>query len=959
MFKPQTNPRVMALPIGCDFSTAFVMGLRARMASAAPQDWAHITIFVNTRRSARRLLELLSVGAVILPEIRVIGDLASDHSANIPKAASPLDRQLLLADLIGAFLENQQDLAPKSAMFDLAKSLASLLDELDGEGVSIDALNSIDVDRLSGHWQRSLTFLNILKDYVSALTGKMSGSEARQRAMIAALAAEWAENPPKNPVIIAGSTGSRGATAMFIKAVASLPQGAVVLPGFDFLTPRNIWPLMAEEHPQFGFAALGEIIGFDPVDMPKWHDATPINIARNALLSLSLRPAPVTAEWLSEGPKLLPELAKACENLTMLEAQNPRLEATAIAIKLRQALQQGQKSALITPDRTLARRVSAMLKRWDIVADDSAGQPARLSPPGMLLRMVAGLLGTELTPLKLLELLKHPLCSIGERNQHLKFARRLEIAKLRGGPAFVDLDSYDKWAEENAASEWLSGLKSVLLPLNSVSENNVSEWAIQHQKITESLAKPDIWDQEAGRITLQILQKLQETNHETPYGTAEYRILFNTVLQQAEIRSDPVLAHPDLAIWGTLEARVQSADLIILAGLNDGVWPQISRNDTWLNRDMRGQIGLQLPERRIGLSAHDFQQSLGAAEVVLSRSIRDGDAPTVPSRWLMRLQNLTAGLGETGVLALQEMRIRGEELLDWAMRIDMPVKTVTPALRPAPAPPISARPKGLYVTRIETLIRDPYAIYAQYTLNLRKFQPLTQLPDARAKGIVLHDILEQFVRETQHGMPDDAVDLFDQILADTLQKTPWPATRRLWRASFLKTRDWFLQSEFERRENGRPQHFEAKGTRQLPGDFSLSAKADRIDIDASGSLLIYDYKSGAKPSEKQIRQFSVQLPLEGLIAESGGFNGISAGKIRRLQLVYLGGEGDTITFDETDDALQNAWENLCSLIARYQSDTIGYAARLRPELSKFDGDYDHLARRGEWQDDDGYTVEIL
>ncbi|MBL4806721.1 MAG: double-strand break repair protein AddB [Rhodobacteraceae bacterium] len=960
MFDPSTTPRVMALPIGCDFSTEFVAGLRQRLQAKTPDAWARVTIFVNTRRSARRIEELLSNGpAAILPNIRVIGDLASDLSVTLPQPPSDLDRHLLLADLVGAFLQNQSDLMPKSAMFDLAKSLITLLDELDGEGSSIAALETINVENLSGHWQRSLAFLNILKDYIANLNGKMSGAEARQRAVIAALAENWRCAPPTDPIIVAGSTGSRGATAMFIKAVADLPQGAVVLPGFDFDMPDDVWPELSQEHPQFGFAKLAETLEVSPTDIPLWHAATPASNARNALISLSLRPAPVTAQWRIEGPHLLPTLPDACKNLTLLEAQSPRLEATAIAIRLRQALSEGLKSALITPDRLLARRVSATLQRWDIEPDDSAGHPAQLTPPGIFMRMVSGLFNADLTPLKLLELLKHPLFASDDRGPHLRLTRRLEVDHLRGGPAFVTLDDFDDWAAKHDATDWLGKLKSALVPSANLPDQTTRQWAETHRQIAETLSGSALWDKEAGKSVLKTLETLSDTHHSTTYSAVEYRNLFGATLA-GEVRSDPVRAHPDIAIWGTLEARVQSADLVILAGLNDGIWPQISRHDTWLNRDMRRQIGLQLPERRIGLSAHDYQQSLGAAQVILSRSIRDGEAPTVPSRWLMRLQNLLAGLGETGETALEDMRARGQQLLTWAAQLDAPQHPVAPAKRPAPAPPLKARPQRLSVTRIEALIRDPYAIYAQYVLKLRPLDPLTRTPDHMAKGNVLHEILERFVDQTRTGIPDNAAELYEQIMLEVLNETtPWPATRRLWRAQFLKTRDWFILSEAERRDIGHPAKQETKGHRALPSGFELTAKADRIDITPSGAVSIYDYKSGSKPSEKQIRQFSIQLPLEGVIAESGGFENLHPAKIQQLQLIYLGGNGDTITFGEGDPAMDNAWENLCGLIARYQVVSTGYPSRLRPELTRFDGDYDHLARRGEWADDDPFTVEEI
>ena len=968
LFPPQSDPRVFALPVGCDFSQTLVDGLRTRMVGQPPEAWARVTLYVNTRRAQRRLEALFSSGpACLLPEIKVISDLGAEPGQ--PAAQSRFMRHLALADLVGAFLESQPDLGSKTAMFGLSESLAALHDEMTGEGVGFDALERINPAGLSGHWQRNLKFLNILNDYEKSLPDQVfSGAEARQRAGVEALASRWQKVPPQGPVIVAGSTGSRATTARLMQAVAALPQGAVVLPGFDFTSPDDLWRDLGEEHPQFGFAALGGRIGFDPANMAQWHEAPPKNTARNALISLALRPAPVTPHWLTDAPKLAKTVPDATARLTLLNAPDARAEATAIAIRLREALALGQMAALVTPDRNLTRRVAAQLGRWGIQPDDSAGHPAKLTPPGVFLRMVAQAMGRPMAPVNLIEILKHPLCMAGDkeaRKTHLNFVRSFESEALRGGPAEVDLAGYTIWTDKaEGASAWLESLETKLVALSAPTPQPVAVWARRHRQVAEALASAEaLWDKSAGQEVLKVFEALAlGENHSTRYTAHQYRALFAGILERLEVRDDPLQAHPDIAIWGTLEARVQSPDLVIVAGMNEGTWPKVSGHDPWFNRDMRRQCGLMLPERQIGLSAHDFQQALGAEEVVISRSLRDGDAPSVASRWLLRLQNLLGGMAG-GEAALEAMQARGQRLLDLASILDSPAGPPVPARRPCPSPPLAARARRLSVTGIETLIRDPYASYARTILKLYPLDPLSPTPDARMRGTVLHAILERFVRATMEGLPERAETLYNQCVEDVLTTTvPWPATRALWRQHYHRARAFFLQSEQARRAVGAPFGTEIKGKRMIKGkafDVTLTATADRIDITAGGGAVIYDYKAGNPQSVKQIKAFNVQLPLEGSIADAQGFEGLNARHTAALELVYLGSKPAIVSFKPEDEVMVDVWQRVVGFINEYQLPEKGYAARLRPELISFEGDYDHLSRRGEWQDDDPYEAEAL
>ncbi|MEX0311583.1 MAG: double-strand break repair protein AddB, partial [Tateyamaria sp.] len=387
MFESSDTPRLFGCAPGVDFPRAVVQGIEQRMAHAAPTDWARITLLVNTTRMARRLRDLFDAGpARLLPRIQMITQLDDlVPGTPLPAPASPLRRRLELATLIQSLLARQPDLAPDAGPFDLADSLAAMMDEMQGEGVTAADIAALDVSDQSGHWLRAQQFIAIAQQYIDD-GGGAPDPEARQRAQVMRLADRWAKTPKLEPVLIVGSTGSRGATLKLMRAIAQLPNGAVILPGYDTEMPAAVWDVMAsdtmaEDHPQFRFLKLCEALSVAPSSVKEWTQLPPASAPRNALVSLALRPAPVTDAWREEGPQLS-NLDAATDAVTLVEADSPRAEAIAIALRLRQAAEDGQSAALITPDRMLTRQVTAALDRWDIVPDDSAGTPLHLSPPG-------------------------------------------------------------------------------------------------------------------------------------------------------------------------------------------------------------------------------------------------------------------------------------------------------------------------------------------------------------------------------------------------------------------------------------------------------------------------------------------------------------------------------------------------------------------------------------------------
>ena len=963
MFERSATPRVFALPPGVDFPAALIRGLTDRLVDAPPEALARVHLIVNTRRMARRLRDIFDAGPPrLLPRISLVTDLGDDwRLGDLPTAVPPLRRRLELAQLIARLLDSQPDLAARDSVHDLADSLSALMDEMQDEDVDGSVLRRLDVSNLSAHWARALSFIGIAEEYIAA--SGQPDPQARQRAVIERLAQDWAATPPDHPVILAGSTGSRGSTLRLMQAVANLPQGAVILPGFDFHQPPQVWRQMTdamrhEDHPQYRFVRVMETLGLAPADIARWTEDRAASSGRNRLISLALRPAPFTDAWLDEGPNL-GDLASACAGLTLVEAETPGDEALAIALRLRRAAEDGQSAALITPDRMLSRRVAAALDRWDIVPDDSAGQPLHLSPPGRLLRLVAQLFTAELTAEALVTLLKHPLTHGGsDRGPHLRYTRELELDLRRNGPPFPDaasLVAVKRLPPE--ASDWTAWIVREICGQHSPGEADLAYWVARLVDTAEAIAaghattgSGGLWEERAGLEARAVIDTLiAEAPHGGRMSPQDFADLLDTLLSGAEVR-DRDAPYPGVMIWGTLEARVQGADLLILGGLNEGTWPEAPSPDPWLNRTMRHRAGLLLPERRIGLSAHDFQQAAAAPEVWLTRSIRSDEAETVQSRWVNRLTNLLGGLPENGGTdALRHMRGRGRVWLGYAEAMHR-VTRVAPAHRPSPRPPSDMRFDRLSVTQVKTLIRDPYAVYARRILRLEPLDPLVREPDALLRGIVLHAVFENFVKATLDGSAHlDPEDFLTRCRETLDREVPWPAARRLWLGRMQRIADPFVQSEIARRRHSVPHAFETRISTAIgTTGVTLTGQADRIDRNTAGDLLIYDYKTGRAPTEKEQKHFDKQLLIEAALAEIGGFTELDPARVSYAAFLSLGSGFKEVPAPLADEPPVRVWAELCDLVASYLAPAQGFTSRRLLQKDSDAGDYDHLARFGEW-----------
>lgn len=979
MFEPQSQPRVYHLPIGVDFAQSIVTGLEERLSGAGPMDWARTTVIVNTARMQKRVLALFDEGpARLLPRVRLLTDIALTAEAKrIPPPVSKIKRRLELAKLIERLLEVSPDLAPRSSVFDLADSLAKLMDEAHSEDVDPARIADLDVSEYSAHWERSKSFLGIVQAYLAQEA--QPDADFRQSQIIDALIHDWSEHSPTEPIILAGSTGSRGTTSKLMKAVARLPQGAVVLPGFDPDLSSDNWAALetesgpVEDHPQYRLKAYCDSLDIEPTQLRPWSHDTPRDPDRHALISLSLRPAPITDQWMIEGPKL-GNLVEATKGISLIEAPSPRMESVAVALRIRQAIEDGQSVALIAPDRAIARKVTAALDQWRIMPDDSAGTLLSLTMTGRFLGQVAELIGAKLTSETLLALLKNPLVmQAADRGNHLRWTRDLELRIRKKGlpfPTGQDLLDWAARSKDHGVDEWAAHIARALDALAAIGQAPLEEVVAAHIRWAVFLIGGDpqagervLWGGNAGQKARQTVALLEA---DAPYGgdflAMDYRALWRQVMGGEEVRGKEQ-TRSDVMIWGTLEARIGGTDLVILAGLNEGVWPSAPAPDPWLNRKMRAELGLLSPDRKIGLSAHDYQIAMGAPEVVVSRSVKSSEAETVPSRWLNRLTNLIGGLAQNeGEAALENMRTRGRVWVDRAITMETPETIVAPANRPAPRPPFAARPRKLSVTRFKTLVRNPYEIYAREILRLRPLDPLRQTPDAPLRGVLMHSVMERFIREDANGGETSREFLMRLAHEEIADNAPWPATQRIWIARFERIVDLFLEQEAERRLRAHPDpaRVELEGELYLSDvDFTLTAKADRIDLTPEGRAVLYDYKTGAPPTVNQQEFFDRQLFLQIMMLEKGAFKGIGKLKVEAAEFLGLGSEAPIVPAPLDAEWAETVEPDFKDLIRAYDDEGLGYVARRSMEKDSHESAYDLLSRYGEWDTSERAVPEDL
>ncbi|MDF2096474.1 double-strand break repair protein AddB [Aquibaculum arenosum] len=995
---PAEQLRISSIPSGVAFVDTLARGLLWRFPE--PEALAGVTLLLPTRRACRALrdafLRVTDGAPLLLPRLLPLGDLDADElllsadeglpadDLTLPQAVPPLLRQLQLARLIVAWGQaaGRAEAPDEERVAPLAQELARLIDQVDTEGLDFTHLKDLVPERYAEHWGETLRFLEIVATHwplVQEELGYLGPAERRRRLHEAQVAA-WISNPPDKPIIAAGSTGSIPSTAALLGTIAALPQGEVVLPGLDRDSDAAAWASIAEDpaHPQHTMARLLAHLGVEREAVGAWpgrsgfEDRPPFaplpadRSARNRLLHAAMLPAAATQQWSAfTGP---PETVRtAFAGVTRIEAETQGEEATAIALLLREALETPERTAaLVTPDRALARRVAAELARWDIAIDDSAGRPLTETEAGSFLRLTAAAVWEGFAPVPLLACLKHPLAaggvSLRDFHGQVRALDRLVLRGPRPAPGIEGLRAAQLQAGDVAVAltPLLDSLENLASPfMGALREGKtLTEVLAAHIAFAEGLASSSeatgaerLWSGEEGEAAADFLQEFSEAAEASAsMASLGYPALLDTLLAQRVVR--PRFGrHPRLAILGPIEARLQQPDLVILGSLVEGTWPSESDPGPWLSRPMRVDFGLPPLERRVGLAAHDFVQALGAEQVVLTRARKVDGTPTVPSRWLLRLEALFQALGVPDAIRDDSARWAG-----WAQALDR-AERHEPQGRPAPRPPLPARPTRLPVTGVEEWIRDPYSLYARRILRLRKLDPLDADPSAADRGSMIHSVLEGFVVAFPEELPEEAEPRLLELARDHFEPLrARPGLYAFWWPRFQRIAAWIVQQERQRRAT-HPRLFAEVSGRLEFGGFVLTAKADRIEQHPDGSLTLVDYKTGSPPSGKEVLAgYAPQLPLEAAIAATGGFPGIPAAPV--AELLYWKLTGGTPAGEECaalgrsrttpSEVAEIALEGLRRRIEDFADPQTPYPALPRPGRAPRFNDYAHLARHKEW-----------
>lgn len=979
IFDPQ-SPRLYSI----DQGRPFLADLAGALIDALGQEAPRAEIFLPTRRAVRAAGDAFmaayaarGANAALLPRFRAIGDiddidllsLSGDAAAEVEfdPAISAVERVIMLARFVAAADRRFSGQENWPAAIAAARELGKLLDTFYTEEVDPAALDALDIADAAGHWSNALDFLKIITQRWPLYLQSISRIDpARRRALMIAATAERIErSAPDHPIIIAGTTASAPAVARLVSAIASAPRGLAVLPGLDRTIDKRAWDAIGGEdaHPQAGLHALLARLGVDRSAVKTWPGSNEAD-SRLQLLALALRPAEATDDWLSLVAAMTAAdagLAKASEGLSLIEADNEEAEATAIAALFRLTLETpGKSAALVTPDRQLARRVALKMRRWNVAVDDSAGVPFANTSCGIFLRLVALYLENPDDSVGILALLRHPRFNVGGDDRRAGAAIDRLDRGLRGAGLPGPLDRLRATLKADGADDEPIRIidqltEQVALFRAGADSASFEERFDLHLAAAEALGGgAALWADDDGEAGAEITAELRASARliETTQG-ALYADIFNALIADRAVRRSDA-SHPRLSILGPLEARLQQADLVILGGLNEGVWPQDPPTDPFLSRRMRADLGLPSPERRTGLSAHDFAGLAAQGEVVFTRARRAGGKPANPSRWIIRLKNILTG---ADALAKVDRSAEWKRIIE---RLEAP-RRVEAAPRPRPHGGPGRRPSRASVTRISSWLRDPYGAYAMYLLELRKIEDPGAPFSQREMGKLLHRAFEIAAKDAE---PPNVERLNEIYAAEASQFGLDDADRRFWSVAVLKSFVWFAAFDAHRRAVGVAAGLEADGEWTLPGidpPFTVTARADRIDVTHDGAAEIFDYKLGATPSEKQIRDFSPQLPLIGAIIEAGGFADIGARDVRSYAYLRVANRKDAgaeNSFEKSGDdatlSIREATQGLTQWVRHYDDPASVYLPQPRPEFTNDYGDYDQLSRRKEWgADEDG------
>ena len=985
-----------SIPASQAFADNLVTGIIDKFPES--EQLAKIELYLPSRRAISSIEKAFfkhqKEGPILLPKIFAVGEPDEEAALKIIVEGLELDesingfeRQCLIATQIQLLPIGGRRMAPATAM-KLASSLCLLIDQMQRAGTPLSAIKDVLPDELSTHWQEILKFLTILFDYwpsILAERGKID-PVARQQKLLQAQLDYWTSHPPNAPIILAGSTGTLPMTRAFMKVISQLPMGAVIFPGIELDIEDTDWHAIEQDrvHPLHQIARSMLELELPLSEVRYWHVTEQMQHksvrSRQIVLREVMRPASRTSQWRRLAVEHSELSTSSLEGLKVMSVTDSFQEAELIAGLMRETLENKNKTAmLVTPDRMLARKVQAALMRWNIIVDDSAGSSLILSSPARFLASIIRVVQEDASPYALRALFKHPFATAGlERAEFTYLANLFEEQILRGP---LPKKNWESWTTLVAQTSELKGFwQTCLLPaftplrdayrstnpsldtltialmqtaqnLSSLPENSAD--LVSDINETQSDAPLHIYSDFAGTALLELLSDMIRFGSNYPIIASEFHNTFFVLCQEVVVRT-PYDQHPRLKILGTIEARMQQADIVILGGLNEGVWPPFSERDTWITNATRTQLGL--PDRywRIALSAHDFMMAASAPEVLITRSVVTDGVPTQISRWLARLDAVLAAAGLSSYL--------DKQIPVWMKAVNarkIP-DIVKPISQPEPKPAIAHRPSQISATDFEQWIKDPYGFYVNKILKIKQKQQIDEPPSVALRGSLIHDVIAEFSKRYPTGkLPKDAGEQLHKIVDTHLSK--WSNITYIdlfWRQKFSVILNWLLEEERRRRHDRFHVIAEKEGRIELSiGQRSIliTARADRIELHQDNNYQLIDYKSGNPPSKLKVSSgTAVQLLVEAAILSKGGYN-ISDKTALDIKLFYWQLKGritapakiDDVTPDDFDVSI--IFDQLFELVQIFENEEQPYLSEpnsaQRPKFSQVR----HLARIKEWR----------
>lgn len=929
-----------------------------------PEELSRVLFLLPNRRACQSLTEAFvrqrGMQPTILPRMAPLADVEEDEIflngnheilQKLKPSISNMERVLTFTRMIMHKNEYGIDDVSLAQAYALARNLASFIDTVQNEELDIAKLQNIVPDEYSEHWRKTLRLLQIITEYWPRIleeNGKCDPMERRKQLMKAETD-YWRASSQRPKIVIAGTTAAFPYLKEAVKTVAEFDNGEVYLYGLDKSSDEETWQSIDENHPQY---ELKSLLDYLDISRDSVANIGNNNISlREKLVHEIMRPAATSKLWRNLSLETLPE--ETFHDIHLINCDDMRQEAKTIALIMRETLEtEGKTAALVTMDRNLSRRVVSELKKWGIKADDSAGQPLSLTHIGIYFRLIGEAVANDTMTAKI-TVMKYPFTACGmERSKFIKEVYHLEQSLRKD--------------EELSKSQQvlLDNFEDRIRPLKEIYANpniNLKDILETHIKVAQDLADTDIktgekiiWRKDDGRAAANFFVDLINKSDDLgQISTNDYLPFLVTVMSEQNVRSVYGF-HPRIKILGPIEARLTYYDRVIIGSANEGIWPNLPKGDMWLSRPMKDKFGMAQAEKNIGVCAADFAHLMLAPEVFLTRAQKADGAPTDKSRWWLRLETvLEAVFGSENEQKAKYAFLYRQPYSPWAKNIER-CKNPEPIKAPRPCPDVKYRPRRLSATKIETLMRDPYSVYAQKVLHLYPLNDLDRDMEVFDFGNIAHEVLEEFCgKYDSSNYPEDAKEQLMKIgMRKFAENNLEENIIAFWKLRLQEFIDMVVKLEKDCRPQISKIHTEIEGEIKFKakgGDFIITGKADRIDELTDKSLRIIDYKTGSGRSTSEIENVTApQLPVEALIAEKGGYKGVGRKKVSTMQYWALKDKNGSTDAEQSQNAVAKIEEVLQKLIDEFDNKDRPYLAKPIPNLSGQYGDYDHLSRILEW-----------